>query len=156
MLKSLMTIENLAVTMDCNFAIIEHLRPFARKLTLEQLDPRRLLRQGQQAARDAADLLGNLPQDIGVVLNKFKRGQFQMHVQHEHLDDLVHTLDKSSNRISFALIITGLLIASSFLVAQQGVVLRLVSYQSLGMLGYLAAAVLGIWLVISIIRSRRL
>jgi ubiquinone biosynthesis protein len=79
-----------------------------------------------------------------------------MHVHHEHLDDLVHTLDKSSNRVSFSLIIAGLLIASSFLVAQKGNVLGLIGYQSLGVLGYLAAAVLGIWLIVSILRSRHL
>jgi ubiquinone biosynthesis protein len=156
MLKSLMTIESMARTMDPAFAIIEHLRPFATRLSLEQLDPRTVLRRGRQAMRDAAELVANLPEDLAVLIGKLKRGTVQMRVHHEHLDDLVHTLDKSSNRVSFSLIIAGLLIASSFLVAQKGNVLGLIGYQSLGALGYLAAAVLGIWLIVSILRSRHL
>jgi len=142
--------------MDPAFVIIEQLRPFATRLSLEQLDPRTVLRRGRQAMRDAAELVANLPEDLAVLLGKLKRGTVQMHVHHEHLDDLVHTLDKSSNRVSFSLIIAGLLIASSFLVAQKGNVLGLIGYQSLGVLGYLAAAVLGIWLIVSILRSRHL
>jgi ubiquinone biosynthesis protein len=156
MLKSLMTIENLAVTLDPSFVIIEHLRPYARRLSLEQLDPRNVLHMSQRVLRDSAELVANFPDDLATIINKIKRGQFQMHIQHEHLDDLVHTMDKSSNRISFALIITGLLIGSSFLVAQKGIVLGLLAYQTLGGMGYLAAAILGFWLVISIARSRHL
>jgi ubiquinone biosynthesis protein len=75
-------------------------------------------------------------------------------VHHEHLESLVKTMDKSSNRISFALIIAALLIGSSLLVPQQGVVLGLFTLQALGIVGYIAAAVIGIWLIISILRSR--
>ena len=35
-----------------------------------------------------------------------------------------------------------------------GRVLNLVSYQTLGILGYLTAGIMGMWLVVSIIRSR--
>jgi ubiquinone biosynthesis protein len=71
-------------------------------------------------------------------------------VQHEHLESLIKTLDRSSNRISFALIIAGLVVASSLLVPQSGWL------QSVGIAGYSIAALLGIWLIISIIRRGRL
>lgn len=156
MLKCLVTMEAMAVSLDGNFQIIEHLQPYARRLNLEQLDPRRWLRTGMHSMRDAADLLTKLPDDVNVILDKLKHGQFQMHFQHEHLDDLVNTLDKSSNRISFGLIIAGLLIASSLLVPQERVLLNFLSLQTMGVLGYLAAAVMGLWLLVSILRSRRL
>jgi ubiquinone biosynthesis protein len=79
-----------------------------------------------------------------------------MRVHHEHLENLAKTLDKSSNRISFALIIAAILVGSSMLVSQEGTVLGLFSLQTLGILGYFIAAVIGIWLVISIMRSRHL
>ena len=74
---------------------------------------------------------------------------------HDHLEELEQTLDNSSNRISFAVIIAALLIASSLLVPQEGDVLGFISLQTLGIIGYLAAAVLGAWLLVSIIRHRR-
>jgi ubiquinone biosynthesis protein len=156
MLKSLMIADHLARTLNPDFNIIEHVRPFAKRLSLEQFDPRRLLRRSRHALRDAVELAEKLPDDLNVILEKFKQGQFQMHFRHEHLDDLVNTLDHSSNRVSFGLIIAGLLIASSLLVPQAGSVLGLVRLQTLGILGYIAAAVLGLWLLISILRSRRI
>ncbi|MHC4836290.1 MAG: ABC1 kinase family protein, partial [Planctomycetota bacterium] len=77
------------------------------------------------------------------------------HVYHDHLEELEQTLDNSSNRISFAVIIAALLIASSLLVSQEGDILGVVSLQTLGIIGYLAAAIMGIWLLVSIIRHRR-
>ena len=155
MLKSLMTVENLATTLDSDFQLIEHLRPYAARVRLERLDPRRIVREAVQSFHDAGELAAHLPEDLNIIIEKFKRGQFQVHVHHEHLDNMVHTLDKSANQISFALIIAGLLVGSSLLVTQTGMVLGLVSVQTLGALGYLVAAFLGAWLMISIIRGKR-
>jgi ubiquinone biosynthesis protein len=58
--------------------------------------------------------------------------------------------------MSFALITAALLVASSMLVAQQGTVLGLFRLQTMGIAGYVIAAVIGIWLLISISRSGRL
>ncbi len=157
MLKAMMTIETVALKLDPDFSLVEHLRPYARRLDLSQFDPRRLLRRARHASRDAVELATNLPDDLNDILAKLRQGQVQVHVQHEHLDNLVRTLDKASNRISFSLIIAGLLIASSFLVPQgEKALLGILSLQALGIIGYLVAAVLGSWLLLGILRSRRL
>ncbi|NIA06634.1 MAG: hypothetical protein GWP14_03195 [Actinobacteria bacterium] len=153
MLKSMMTIESLATSLDSDFEIIQHLKPHARKLRLQELDPRRLGRSFRKTIRDTEELISRLPEDLVSIIGKFRRGQFQMKVQHEHLDKLANMLDKSSDRISFSLIIAALLVASSLLISQEGMVLGLVSLQSLGIIGYVMAAVMGIWLMISIIRG---
>lgn len=156
MLKSMMTIENVAVTLDPDFQIIEYLRPYARRIQIEQISPRRMIRQALRSARDAVELAGSLPEDVGAILDKFKRGQFQLHVQHEHLENLTRTIDISASQISFALIISGLLIGSSVLVTRTNtMVWGMVYVQTLGVLGYIAAAVLGAWLLISMLRGRR-
>ncbi len=156
MLKSLMTIESLATRLDPQFQIIEHLRPYAIRLRMRQYDPRRLWKQGRRALRDAMDMATHLPADLGGLLRRIKRGQFHLTVQHEHLENLVRTLDRSASRISFAVIIAALLVASSMLVGQEGAIFGIVRLQSLGILGYCVAAVMGIWLLVSIIRSRHL
>jgi len=156
MLKSLMTIECFATALDPEFDIITYLKPYARRFSLRDIDPKQMLRNVRRAMGGATDLATRLPDDVNVILSKFRRGQFQMRVHHEHLENLAKTLDKSSNRISFALIIAAILVGSSMLVSQEGTVLGLFSLQTLGILGYFIAAVIGIWLVISIMRSRHL
>ncbi len=154
MLKSLMTIETLAATLDGEFQIIEALKPYARRLLAEPIEPSRMLRSARRAVLDAAELAWRLPGDLNMILSKLRCGQFQVHVQHEHLENLVRTMGRSSNRISFALVIAGLLVGSSMLVTREGQVLGMLRFQSLGILGYVVAAVMGMWLLISIIRGK--
>lgn len=156
MLKTLATVESFARSLDPDFNIMEAMKPYARRATLRDLEPKRLARQMRQVAQDAGDLVMRLPEDVNVILSKFRQGRFQVRVHHEHLENLTQTVDKSSNRISFSLIAAALLVASSMLVAQQGTVLGLFRLQTMGIVGYLIAAVLGIWLLISISRSGRL
>ncbi len=155
-LKSLMTIESFARSMDPDFNIIEALRPYARRTALRTLEPKHVFHQLRKALEDAGDLAGRVPKDLNTILAKLRQGRFELRVHHEHLEALTKTLDKSSNRISFALIIAALLVASSLLVAQEGTVLGLFDLQSMGIFGYIIAAIIGAWLLISIIRSGKL
>lgn len=154
MLKSLMTIESFAKSMDPDFEIIRYLKPYAKMFSFSDVGPKELIRHMRSAVREAGNLASKFPDDARSIISKFRKGQFQMRIHHEHLESLVHTLDKSSNRISFALIIAALLIGSSLLVTQNGSLLNVLDYQTLGVLGYISAAVIGVWLIISIIRSR--
>lgn len=157
MLKSIMTIEALAMRLDPSFRIMESLRPYARRLAMEQISPDRIYRNSRRVLRESIELASRLPEDMNNFLNKVTTGQFQMHVQHEHLESLIHTLSRSANRVSFALIIAGIVVGSSILVTQEkATVLGLMSLQTLGTLGYIVAALMGLWLLASIIRGRHL
>lgn len=156
MIKSMMTIESVATSLDPEYRLIEALKPYARRSSLRDFEPKQVLRNVRKAVQGAGELASRLPEDISALLTKFRQGKLQVRVHHEHLETLTKTLDKSSNRVSFALIISALLVASSLLVAQQGMVLGLLSFQTMGILGYIIAAIIGIWLVISIIRSRHI
>jgi ubiquinone biosynthesis protein len=154
MLKTMMTVESLAVSLDSDFRLTDRLRPHAQRLSLQQASPLRVWRRTRQGLADAFALAGDLPAEIRAILRGLRRGQVLLHVHHEHLEDLVRTVDKSSDRISFALVIAGLLVGSSFLVTQSdAVLLHLVRLQTLGVLGYIVAAILGIGLLVSILRG---
>ncbi|MEN6307527.1 MAG: AarF/UbiB family protein [Anaerohalosphaeraceae bacterium] len=155
MLKSLMTIESFARSLDEDFQIIECLKPYARKFALDQINPKNILDQIKKAALGAGELAGRLPEDAAAIIGKVRRGNFKIHIHHDHLEELEDTLDNSSNRISFAVIIAALLIGSSLLVSQNGTVLGLFSLQAFGIAGYLIAMAMGLWLAISIIRSKK-
>jgi ubiquinone biosynthesis protein len=154
MLKSMMTIESLATSLDPDFRLIEALKPYAQRSGLRDFEPKQVMRNVRKAMQSAGDIATRLPEDVNVILKKLRQDKIQVHIQHEHLETLTKTLDKSSNRISFALIIAALLVASSLLLSQQGMVLGIMSFQTMGFIGYLIAAIIGIWLIISIMRSR--
>jgi len=155
-LKSLMTIESFARSMDPEFNIVEALRPYAQRTSLRALEPKHVLQQMRRALEDAGDLVARIPRDVNTIVARIRQGKLQIRIHHEHLEALTRTLDKSSNRISFALIIAALLVASSLLIAQEGTVLGLFDLQSMGIFGYIMAAIIGIWLLVSIVRSGKL
>ncbi len=155
MLKSLMTIESFARSLDEDFQIIECLKPYARKFALDQVNPRNVFDQFKKAAWGAGELASRFPEDAAAIIAKVRRGNFKIHVHHDHLEELEDTLDNSSNRISFAVIIAALLIGSSMLIAQEGSIFGLISLQAFGVIGYLVAMAMGLWLLFSIIRSRK-
>lgn len=156
MLKTLVTIESLAKSLDSDFNIMEVLTPYAEKSVAASLSPKRLWEQVRDVLQRFGDLAFRFPDDATTILRNLRQGKVQVHVHHEHLESLTKTLDRSSNRISFSLIIAALLVASSLLVPQKGEVLGLFALQTLGIIGYICAAIFGIWLLISILRSGRL
>jgi len=156
MLKSMATVESFARSLDSDFNLMDALKPYARRASLRGLEPKQMFQHMRRIVQDAGDLASRLPNDVDVILRKFRQGKFQIRVHHEHLENLTKTVDKGSNRISFALIIAALLVASSMLVPQDGTVLGLFSLQSMGIFGYVIAAIIGVWLLLSIIRSGRL
>ena len=64
-------------------------------------------------------------------------------------------MDRSSNRLSFAIVIAALIVASS-VVFQAGTGPSVMGFPVLGLVGFLAAGFLGLWLAIGILRSGRL
>jgi ubiquinone biosynthesis protein len=154
MMKSLMTIESFAVGLDEDFQIIDYLKPYAKQFSFEDIKPSNVFKNIRKTALGAGDFIANLPEDAKAILSKLRKGKAQIRVHHEHLDTLNDTLGRSSNRLSFAVIIAALLVASSLLVGQDGDVLGIVKLQTLGVIGYLTAAIMGLWLMVSILRSK--
>jgi ubiquinone biosynthesis protein len=64
-------------------------------------------------------------------------------------------MDRSSNRIAFALVVSSLVIGSSLIISTK-IGPSLFGVPLLGVIGFSMAGILGIWLLIAIIRSGRM
>ena len=100
-------------------------------------------------------LLRRLPSEAGQLLSNVMRGDLSIRFLHQALEDLITEIDRSTNRLSFAIVIAALIIGSS-LVFQSGLGPRVIGYPLIGLVGFLIASVMGLWLLISILRSGRL
>jgi len=153
--RALVTAEGVGRGLDPEFDIVPLAKPYIRKLMLKRLSLRRSLRTLRELWEDLNDLLVNLPGDIKQILAKTKRGELVVKFEHRGLEHLILALDKSSNRLSFSLIIAALIIGSS-LVMQLNKGSQLFGFPVFGILGFLIAGLLGFWLVVAILRSGRL
>lgn len=153
--KALVIMEGVGRTLDPDFDMISLAKPYVQKIMVRKLGPHRLMRDFSHLMEDFKDLLDTLPENLKTILLKFRRGDLGINIQHRGLDHLIRELDKSTNRLSFSLIIAALIIASS-LIMQLNRGPRLFGLSAFGLIGYLIAAILGFWLIIAILRSGRL
>jgi ubiquinone biosynthesis protein len=153
--RALIAMEGLGRQLDPHFNMINHIRPFAEKILRDRMTPSHLSKELTQALQSYGALAKNLPRDIKEFINRVNRNKFKIDLEHRGLDKLVSDLDKSSNRLSFSMLIAALIIGSS-LIMQTNKGPLLFGFPILGFLGYSAAALLGLWLAIAILRSGRL
>jgi ubiquinone biosynthesis protein len=153
--KALVTIEGIGRQLDPEFNMITHIKPFMGRLARERINPAALSREAMRTIQGYSALMKTLPRDLKEFISRVNRNKFKIDLEHRGLERLIVDLDKSSNRISFSLLIASLIVGSS-LIMQTDRAPFLFGYPLLGFLGYSIAGVLGLWLAIAILRSGRL
>jgi ubiquinone biosynthesis protein len=153
--KALVIMEGVGRQLDPDFNMINHMRPYVNKIVFERFSPKNISEQAGRILQAYSSLAKNLPQDIKEFVNRLNRNQFKIDLEHRGLEKLVTDLDRSSNRVSFAVVIGSLIVGSS-LVMQIDKGPMILGFPLLGLLGYSIAGFLGLWLAIGILRSGRL
>lgn len=153
--KTLLFIESIGTALDPHISLLTISRPYAQKLLKKKFHPHRLFSNIIGSVADVGDLLKPLPRQLRILINKILDGELEIEFVHLGLENLIREIDRSSNRISFGLIISALIIGSSIVMhtkigpAYHGLPI-------LGIIGFSFAGFMGIWLVISILRSGKL
>lgn len=153
--KALVTMEGIGRQLDPDFNMVDHLKPFIEKLVHERLSPGNVSREFLGIMQSYGSLMKNLPRDLKEFINRINRNKFKIDLEHRGLEKLISEFDKSSNRLSFALVIGSLIVGSS-LIIQSDKGPQLFGFPVLGILGYTIAGILGLWLAVAILRSGRL
>jgi len=155
--KSLVAISGLCLQLDPDLDLVSIVRPRLRRLTARRLEPGRLMRSATITGWHLLNILKSAPGQMRDVFRRLATGQWHVQIRHQNLDDLAHEIDRASNRLSFSVIIGALVIGSSWIITNPGQ-LPLVGLplSALGMLGFLIAGFMGLWLVVAILRSGKL
>ena len=151
--KTLVTLEGVALEYDPQFPIIEKAKPFIEKLLLKRYSPKEQLKGMMHEVKKYKKFIQQFPDKASRALDTLERGKLEIHLEDTDISRLSHEIDKSSNRIAYGLVISGLLIASSYLVQiEKGPFVYGIPLIAFGT--FVAAAILGFVLLISIIRDR--
>lgn len=153
--KTFATIDGVARQLDPEFNSILHAKPLVEKLVHERYDPRRIFKDIEMYSNELIDILRYIPKDTFEILRKIKKGTLKIEFEHQGLSKFISEMDKSSNRVSFSLVISALIIGSSLIImANKGPLVY--GFPALGILGFVFAAILGMGLAVGILRSGRL
>jgi predicted unusual protein kinase regulating ubiquinone biosynthesis (AarF/ABC1/UbiB family) len=145
--KALFSLDAVTRSLDPNFnpthSIREYTSEIANQRARRDLSPHRLF----QMAAETSDLLRALPHRLDLFTQKLVSDDFAVRVDTPQLGSLLLGLEKVANRIFTGLVLGGLLVASGLLMAYQ---------RSLGMIGFLLAGIVGLWMIGTIlIQDRR-
>lgn len=155
MIKALSEAEGLGLKLCPDFDLAEEAAPFMRRLMRQRLSPRPVMDDLLATGESLIRLLRVIPGDVREIIAQIKQGRSRIVVEHEGLEHLRYEIDRASNRIAFAMIIGALVIGSSLIITTH-LGPYLFGYSLPGLLGFTIAALLGVWLLVSILRSGRL
>ncbi len=164
LLKTFIQTEALGKILGSDAGLLEITRPYAKRLLQRGYDAQRLFRNLGKDARSLGGHARMMPKYLFEILKQTAAGKQKVELSHSGLQDLNKHLEKGSNRITVGLVISVSLVAAAMVLntSQEfftfnffGMgVISITTF--LGLLGYVIASVLGIWLIISIYRSGKL
>jgi ubiquinone biosynthesis protein len=151
--KSVATLEDVSRKIDPEFRMLEFSRPYARRLILRQFGPRRQAREVYFSSLDTLNLLKDLPYDLSIILDQFKKGRAKIEFEHVGLEPIRKTIDRVSHHIALTLLIAALIISSSLIVLSKLPPL-IGEMPVLAFAGYIVSGLLLLVLVVSILLER--
>jgi len=155
MMKALSTVESVACMLDPEFDMVQHAEPFIKKVKLDRYSPQRLESDVLSLASQMFTFLKDFPRDVLEITRLIRQRKLSFSHDLQGFDQMLSTHDQISNRISFSIIIAALIIGSALIVISKTPPL-FYGISLIGIIGFLAAAVMGVWLLVAILKKGRL
>jgi ubiquinone biosynthesis protein len=154
LIKAFITLEGMGRELDPDFDMAGEAMPILEKVFRMRFAPTALLRRGWRSALETIGLISDMPHDISRLLRTARRGRLEIHIDVTHLKHVGNQLDGAANRLTIGIVVAALIVGSSIVMTVPGGP-KLFGLPLFGLLGYLSAAVGGLWLLLSIWRSNK-
>ena len=155
MIKAFLTLEGMGRQLDPDFDMAGAARPFLQRVVLQRYSPRTLLKRSRRTALDAMELVGDLPRELRRLLRTARRGRLHMQVEVTSLKAFGEQVDRAANRLTMGVITAALVVGSSIVMNSAGGGVSSRWLLALGVLGFVGAGLIGLWILLSIWRSGR-
>jgi ubiquinone biosynthesis protein len=153
--KTLTLLEEIGRKLDPDYNFAELAEPYIKKLIEERTHPTTLAKNAIETLLQAAHTLHKAPAKVDKILKRLERGTLKIEFEHKGIEQITSELDISTNRLSFSIIISALIIGSSLLI-QANIKPQIFGVTLIGIIGYMLAGILGFGLAISILKSGKL
>jgi len=150
--KTFLTLDGVGRRLDPSFNIVEEASPFLTELIKKRYSPQELLKKGFGNAQEIVSALSSLPLETHSLVKMLRRRGMRLNVDMGRLDHFGNMLSHAVNRLTLGIVIAALIIGSAIvsLNEQESTLFGLPIW---GMVGFLASALGGVLLLISIWRS---
>ena len=139
-------VEETGEKLDPSFNAVEVGKPIVKKVVEKKFSPLNFVDYVKKNVIEMEHILKNIPLTVTKTLYKLEEGEIRIKIEHEGLERI-------TNKLSIALILSALLIGSSMIMTTDNGI-YLIKFPYLGVSGFVISAILAIFLVVSIIRDR--
>jgi ubiquinone biosynthesis protein len=153
--KGIVTLQGVLAKIDKDLNIMDIAIPyFKNKIIEEKLKDFDLNLLGGKVLSVGNSFL-DLPLKLLQLIDRGLEGRLKLNLQFKNIDENFNEINKMVNRVTFSIIVAGLLVSSS-LVINANAGLKIYGISAIGIVGYLGAGLAGFWLLISILKSGKL
>lgn len=138
---------------DPSFNLTATIIPYMERLIKKDIRKRLSMKQVGKTVSRSANALLDIPQQTSMLLNKLARGALSINIQDTDIKRLAIEIDRSSNRVSFAVIIAALIMSGSLLLTVGEFVINPLAVVAFSL--FIIAGFVGLALLISIRNETR-
>jgi ubiquinone biosynthesis protein len=150
--KAIANLEGIARTLDPNFNIPNKIRPMMTEVFQRQIVGEAPLAALLRTVLDVKNLSLQSPRQVEMLLDRVTSETLQWNFSVRELEPMRRTVDASANRLSFSVVVGSLIIGAATISANT----QSSQVYWLSDVLFAAASFLGLWLIVSILRSGHL
>jgi ubiquinone biosynthesis protein len=152
LVKALVTIEGVVLEIDSSFKLIEVLKHYTKKAVKDRYKPANMYREIKDYIEELFDNISNMPMQLSDLLTKINSDKIKVDIVHSGFDELIFNMNKMVNRVVLAIVVAAIIVGSALLAQVPGKQ-KVFGVPVIGFAGFLFGGIIGIWIIVSIMRS---
>jgi ubiquinone biosynthesis protein len=152
LIKAFITLEGLGRQLDPDFDIAGEAEPLLKRALLAHAKPAAIARRSWRTLASTFEFIAGLPQDLRQILRTVRRGKLQLQIDVVPLKQFGEMLDRAVSRLALSIVTAALIIGSAIVLTVEHEPVLPGGF-SIGMVGFIAAVISGVLLLISIWRG---
>lgn len=152
LIKAFITLVGMGRQLDPGFDMASEAKPFLERVLMARNSPGALAKRGWHNVSSTANLIGGLPDDLRQLMRAARKGRLHAQIEVLPLEQAARRLDRAISRLTAGIVAAALIVGSAIVMTADREP-ALPGMPSFGMLGFLGAVAIGIWLLVSIWRS---
>lgn len=153
--RGIVAVEGFGLIIDPNFNFSALIEPYAKEELKKRFYPQNLTHKACSSISSWVRLFNKAPAKISHILDHAENGYLKIKLESEEGSRLVSEINAASNRLSFSLIVSAMIVASS-LVIQTDMKPFIGGVPLIGTFSFVVASIFGLWLVYNIFKTGRI
>lgn len=151
--KTIITLEAVAKKYDPSFDIVKSAKPFIKKMLTQEISPTKTFNSLKNTVIQFKNFFKGIPKGSKQFIEELHNTDEDLKKIDQDMKVMTVEMDKSSNRITYGLILASLLIASALLINEKTYTIFDISLFSV--IGFVIAIIMVLAILISILKERK-